>query len=182
MSSAKSRPSAFRRTGHRDSKPVSESYSRPSAGGPYSLCSKCHDLTQVVANTSFTEHARHINDGFSCSTCHTAHGMGAISPGISGERMVNFDINVVAPMERAHFVQPGNQLLQFDLPQSCPPNDGRASAAKGSSKVRAWHHSAVLSTPPLNQLPPLLLLLICSRRCRLWCSRDRCSALVLTDS
>ena len=69
----------------------------PSAGGPYSLCAKCHDLTQVVANTSFTEHARHINDGFSCSTCHTAHGMGAISPGISGERLVNFDINVVAP-------------------------------------------------------------------------------------
>ena len=69
----------------------------PSAGGPYSLCAKCHDLTQVVANTSFTEHARHINDGFSCSTCHTVHGMGAISPSISGERLVNFDINVVAP-------------------------------------------------------------------------------------
>lgn len=69
----------------------------PSAGGPYSLCAKCHDLTSVVANSSFTEHARHINDGFSCSTCHTAHGMGALAPGISGERMVNFDINVVAP-------------------------------------------------------------------------------------
>jgi hypothetical protein len=69
----------------------------PSASGPYSLCAKCHDLTQVVANTSFTEHARHINDGFSCSTCHTSHGMGAISPSISGERLVNFDINVVAP-------------------------------------------------------------------------------------
>jgi len=69
----------------------------PSAGGPYSMCAKCHNLGQVVANTSFSEHARHINDGFSCSTCHTAHGMGAILAGISGERMVNFDINVVAP-------------------------------------------------------------------------------------
>lgn len=69
----------------------------PSAGGPYSLCAKCHDLNSVIANASFTEHARHINDGFSCSTCHTAHGMGAISPTISGERLVNFDINVVAP-------------------------------------------------------------------------------------
>ncbi len=69
----------------------------PSSGGPYSLCAKCHDLNQIVANTSFSEHARHINDGFSCSTCHTAHGMGTVSPGISGERMVNFDINVVAP-------------------------------------------------------------------------------------
>ncbi len=69
----------------------------PAGAGPYSLCAKCHDLSLVVANTSFTEHARHINDGFSCSTCHTAHGMGATSATISGERLVNFDLNVVAP-------------------------------------------------------------------------------------
>jgi hypothetical protein len=69
----------------------------PAANGPYSLCAKCHDLNQIVSNTGFTEHARHINDGFSCSTCHTAHGMGAASASISGERMVNFDINVVGP-------------------------------------------------------------------------------------
>ena len=35
--------------------------------GPYSMCGKCHDLQQVLNNSSFTEHARHINDGFSCS-------------------------------------------------------------------------------------------------------------------
>jgi predicted CXXCH cytochrome family protein len=69
----------------------------PAADGPYSLCAKCHDLNQIISNTSFSEHARHINDGFSCSTCHTAHGMGSSSASISGERMVNFDINVVAP-------------------------------------------------------------------------------------
>jgi predicted CXXCH cytochrome family protein len=68
-----------------------------SANGPYSLCGKCHDLTKITANTSFTEHARHINDGFSCSACHTAHGMGSTSGAISGERLVNFDIKVVAP-------------------------------------------------------------------------------------
>lgn len=68
-----------------------------SVNGPYALCGKCHDLTQVVANTSFTQHALHINAGFSCSTCHTAHGMGATSATISGERLVNFDLNVVAP-------------------------------------------------------------------------------------
>jgi len=69
----------------------------PSANGPYSMCAKCHDLGQIVSNTSFSEHARHINDGFSCSTCHTSHGMGATSANISGERLVDFDINVVAP-------------------------------------------------------------------------------------
>jgi len=68
-----------------------------SVNGPYALCGKCHDLTKIMANTSFSEHARHINDGFSCSTCHTAHGMGSGSGTISGERLVNFDINVVAP-------------------------------------------------------------------------------------
>ena len=65
--------------------------------GPYGLCGKCHDLSLIMTNSSFTEHNRHINDGFTCSTCHTAHGMGATSPYISGERLVNFDINVVAP-------------------------------------------------------------------------------------
>ncbi|HLY17995.1 MAG TPA: hypothetical protein VKR61_12270 [Bryobacteraceae bacterium] len=68
-----------------------------SVAGPYALCGKCHNLTTILANTSFTEHARHINDGFSCSACHTAHGMGSQSGSISGERLVNFDANVVAP-------------------------------------------------------------------------------------
>ncbi len=68
-----------------------------SVNGPYALCGKCHDLTQIVANTSFSQHAMHINAGFSCSTCHTGHGMGATSATISGERLVNFDLNVVAP-------------------------------------------------------------------------------------
>jgi hypothetical protein len=65
--------------------------------GPYALCAKCHNLANVVSNASFSEHARHINDGFSCSVCHTAHGMGATSSTVSGERLVNFDVNVVAP-------------------------------------------------------------------------------------
>jgi predicted CXXCH cytochrome family protein len=68
------------------------------SGGPYALCAKCHELTQILNNTSFSEHARHIKqDGFPCSACHTGHGMGAQSGNISGERLVNFDIRVVAP-------------------------------------------------------------------------------------
>jgi predicted CXXCH cytochrome family protein len=67
-----------------------------SAAGPYALCGKCHDLNQIVANTSFSQHAQHINAGFSCSSCHTAHGMGSRSGTITGERLVNFDANVVA--------------------------------------------------------------------------------------
>ena len=68
-----------------------------SINGPYALCGKCHNLSVILSNSSFSEHARHINDGFSCSACHTAHGMGAVNGSISGERLVNFDMNVVAP-------------------------------------------------------------------------------------
>ncbi len=68
-----------------------------SSAGPYALCGKCHDLpNQILKNTSFRQHAIHINDGFSCSACHTAHGMGAASGNFTGERMVNFDLNIVA--------------------------------------------------------------------------------------
>ncbi len=68
-----------------------------SVNGPYALCGKCHDLVNhIMQNDSFTQHSTHIGAGFSCSVCHTAHGMGARSATISGERLVNFDVNVVA--------------------------------------------------------------------------------------
>jgi hypothetical protein len=78
--------------------PISNLFPNPdlSPAGPYALCGKCHNLSIIVSNTSFAEHARHINDGFSCSVCHTAHGMGAPPTNLSGERLVNFDANVVA--------------------------------------------------------------------------------------
>lgn len=67
-----------------------------SINGPFGMCAKCHDLSQIVANTSWPQHSIHVTTyGFSCSVCHTAHGMGSTSPTISGERLVNFDVNVV---------------------------------------------------------------------------------------
>ena len=79
--------------------PISNLFPNPdlSVVGPYALCGKCHDLSQVISNTSFSGHANHINDGFSCSVCHTAHGIGAKAASITGERLVNFDAKVVAP-------------------------------------------------------------------------------------
>jgi len=78
--------------------PVTNTFPNPdlTIAGPYGMCAKCHDLTNVAANNSFAYHSNHVvTDGFSCSVCHTAHGMGSTSPTISGERMVNFDMNVV---------------------------------------------------------------------------------------
>ena len=65
--------------------------------GPYAMCGKCHDLAgNILANTSWSQHNLHIaQQGFSCSVCHTAHGMGSVNGNVSGERLVNFDINVV---------------------------------------------------------------------------------------
>jgi predicted CXXCH cytochrome family protein len=73
--------------------------------GPYAFCAKCHDLAKLLQDGSFKPgptgkggHFTHISDqGVSCSVCHTAHGMGSLSANITGERMVNFDVNVVAP-------------------------------------------------------------------------------------
>jgi hypothetical protein len=65
--------------------------------GPFGLCAKCHDIAnQIMNDTGWKRHSQHIKDGVSCSVCHTAHGMGATSGTISGERLVNFDLNVVA--------------------------------------------------------------------------------------
>ncbi|MGB7846295.1 MAG: cytochrome c3 family protein [Candidatus Acidiferrum sp.] len=83
---------------------VTNTYPTPdlSPQGPYALCAKCHDLTNILSNASWTQHNRHISqDGFSCSVCHTAHGMGAVVASVSGERLVNFDINVVAQNQAA---------------------------------------------------------------------------------
>lgn len=73
--------------------------------GPYALCGKCHDLSKILLDMSFKPgptgqggHFTHVSQqGVSCSVCHTAHGMGSLSANITGERMVNFDVSVVAP-------------------------------------------------------------------------------------
>lgn len=77
---------------------VTNNYPNPdtSPQGPYAMCAKCHDLNNILANASWTQHSRHISqDGFSCSACHTAHGVSASSGSVSGQRLVNFDIGVV---------------------------------------------------------------------------------------
>jgi hypothetical protein len=73
------------------------SYPNPdlSVNGPYALCAKCHDLSIVLSSAPHSKHVSEI--GASCSVCHSAHGVMGASGGISGERLMNFDLNVVAP-------------------------------------------------------------------------------------
>lgn len=91
--------------------PIQNLYPNPNLNGggagpgPYALCGKCHNLSNVLSDTSFRPgatgkggHFTHISEqGVSCSVCHAAHGMGSLYANITGERMVNFDANVVAP-------------------------------------------------------------------------------------
>jgi predicted CXXCH cytochrome family protein len=63
---------------------------------PYALCAKCHDLENINSSQSWSEHGRHIQKGFSCSVCHSAHGVPAGTTGITGSALVSFDMNVVA--------------------------------------------------------------------------------------
>jgi hypothetical protein len=66
------------------------------------MCAKCHDLSRILASTSWPQHNSHAwQDGFSCSVCHTAHGMSPGAASVTGERLVNFDINVVGSNQGA---------------------------------------------------------------------------------
>jgi len=79
--------------------PVSNTMPTPdlSSQGPYAMCAKCHNLSIVVSSASWPQHVNHVSqDGLSCSTCHTAHGMGAVNGNISGNSLINFDLGVVA--------------------------------------------------------------------------------------
>jgi predicted CXXCH cytochrome family protein len=66
-----------------------------SPASPYALCAKCHDLNYINSSDSWVAHGRHIQKGFSCSVCHSAHGVPAGTSGVSGNALVSFDMNVV---------------------------------------------------------------------------------------
>jgi predicted CXXCH cytochrome family protein len=102
------------------------------SGGPYASCAKCHDLAQIVNNSSFSQHARHVvQDGFSCSVCHTAHGTG-VQPGSTfGQGLINFDLNVVAPN--------GSSLISYNRATNscslvCHNHPHQSSAPAGVAK------------------------------------------------
>jgi len=65
------------------------------SASPYALCAKCHDLNYINSSDGWNAHGRHIQKGFSCSVCHSAHGVPAGTSGVSGRALVSFDMNVV---------------------------------------------------------------------------------------
>ena len=62
---------------------------------PYALCAKCHNLQYINSSVSWSGHGSHIQKGFSCSVCHSAHGVPAGTSSVSGNDLVSFDMSVV---------------------------------------------------------------------------------------
>jgi hypothetical protein len=103
------------------------------------MCAKCHSLSNVVSNVTFLKHSNHISqDGFSCSICHTAHGMGSVSPTVSGERLVNFDANVVGQNNGAPIsYNRSSNTCVLTCHQTSHNADGTTSTAmKASQRIR----------------------------------------------
>jgi predicted CXXCH cytochrome family protein len=111
--------------------PIKNPLVDPSSGGPYSLCAKCHDLSNVLSDVSFKEHSRHVRDlGVSCSVCHSGHGVPA-GASTNGKRLINFDLNVVAPSNGViAYTGSGCTLL-------CHGQDHSSSGAAAPAKVSA---------------------------------------------
>jgi predicted CXXCH cytochrome family protein len=78
----------------------------PESPTAYALCYKCHDRNSVLGDQSFSLHSRHINGAGAgaggqslntpCSVCHDPHGVNDLGQH-SGERLINFDVDVVQP-------------------------------------------------------------------------------------
>lgn len=76
----------------------------------YALCYKCHDRDSILGDESFSRHMKHIAGVSSgagggslntpCNVCHDPHGVlphGGIYGPHSGEKLINFDLDVVQP-------------------------------------------------------------------------------------
>jgi hypothetical protein len=62
---------------------------------PYALCAKCHNLNYIYSSQSWSQHDKHIQKGFSCSVCHSAHGVPVGTSSVKPGALVSFDMNVV---------------------------------------------------------------------------------------
>lgn len=74
----------------------------------YDLCYKCHSEASILRGDSFKEHAEHLEEGTSCSTCHDPHGISSNQGNaLNNSHLINFDLTVVSP-------DPGSGRLEFE--------------------------------------------------------------------
>ena len=69
----------------------------------YALCLNCHDYDSILADESFGEHSRHLENGdVPCNACHDPHGISSTQATSSNgnpnnTHLINFDTNIVSP-------------------------------------------------------------------------------------
>jgi predicted CXXCH cytochrome family protein len=77
----------------------------------YALCYKCHSRSSILADESYSGHAKHLSENVSCSVCHDPHG---VPSGGAGDHthLINFRTDFVEPESRTgrlEFVDTGNR-------------------------------------------------------------------------
>jgi hypothetical protein len=92
---------------------------------PYALCAKCHDLNYINSSASWSEHRGHIQQGFSCSVCHSAHGVQPGTSGVTGRALVSFDMNVVGNNNNLPVSYDGSRCTLVCHTQAHPLDESR---------------------------------------------------------
>ncbi len=74
----------------------------------FQLCYSCHSSASIMANASFKEHNKHINDKrTSCNTCHDSHGISSLQGNATNNsNLINFNTTYVTPSSSG--------ILRFD--------------------------------------------------------------------
>jgi len=68
----------------------------PESDSAYELCYQCHSRNSILANESFPEHDKHLNEQTPCSACHDPHGISNAQGNIrNNSHLINFDISIV---------------------------------------------------------------------------------------
>jgi hypothetical protein len=103
---------------------------------PYALCAKCHDLDYINSSQSWSEHGRHIQFGFSCSVCHSAHGVPAGTSSVTGRALVSFDMNVVGSNNNMPVSYNGSTCTLKCHEEAHPVGTGTFSPTRSGSRER----------------------------------------------
>jgi hypothetical protein len=94
-------------------------------------------LNYINSLDGWSAHGRHIQKGFSCSVCHSAHGVPAGTMGVSGGSLVSFDMSVV-----------GNNN---NLPVSY---NGQTCTLRCHEEAHLERHDLLIESPPRHRSRP----------------------------
>ncbi|MBL4939030.1 MAG: cytochrome c3 family protein, partial [Lutibacter sp.] len=84
----------------------------PESPTAYALCYSCHDRSNILNDSSFKEHDKHIRkENISCSICHDSHGISSTQGNsTNNSNLINFRTDVVFPENgQLRFVDTGNK-------------------------------------------------------------------------